>query len=436
MLHTLPLKAGSLWSWWNTPIATERNQAFQERLLRILLVFLWGVLILAMVYGVVYGVVYGSFSHLWASIAFGIITNGVATYAITKGNTLIPEITISMLLVASLISEVFVESVASRDMISVLYLFAIIGFLLFSRLPVTVVYVAFVGYIGTIFLSMEMGVLAGKESGYFTEIVAVGMGVMILSAFRHESNRRLDEIARLAHEAEEANQLKSRFLATVSHELRTPLNAILNFSKFVSTGRMGDVNDRQVKALNNVIVSGNHLLSLINDILEISRIESDSLQLYIESDVDLSKIILHLQTMGDTLLGDKPVKLAVHIEDELPVITADRQRIHQILLNLVSNACKFTETGQIMISAKRSDASTIIIAVKDTGSGIPLEDQEKIFDVFTQTERGIIQGEGTGLGLAISKRLAEAHHGSLWVESAEGQGATFYLSLPITLPSA
>lgn len=231
-------------------------------------------------------------------------------------------------------------------------------------------------------------------------------------------------------EAEQANIVKSQFLASMSHELRTPLNAILNFSQFVSAGMLGTVNDEQVEMLNKVVYSGQHLLSLINDVLDISKIEAGALKLFVETNVDLRHEITSVVATAQSLLADKPVTLQVEISDDLPLIHGDKRRIRQIILNLVSNACKFTERGSIRIVVEQQQQN-IILAVHDTGPGIAPEDSELVFEIFRQTSVGLHQGEGTGLGLPISQRLAEAHGGRLWLESVVGKGATFFVSLPV-----
>jgi len=242
-----------------------------------------------------------------------------------------------------------------------------------------------------------------------------------------QTNRALDE-ARV--QAEAANKLKSQFLANMSHELRTPLNAILNFSRFVSEGMLGDVNTQQVETLGKVNDNGKHLLSLINDLLDISKIEANQLKLFLEDNVDLQKEFSAVTDVARSMLTDKPVKVVTYVDPDLPFILADRRRVRQIMLNLVSNACKFTDEGQVKLSLKR-DGDNLVFSVVDTGPGIASEDHELIFETFRQTQAGLMQGTGTGLGLPISRRLAEIHGGSLTMESELGQGATFIVSLPI-----
>lgn len=238
------------------------------------------------------------------------------------------------------------------------------------------------------------------------------------------------EQVKLVEELRQLDNMKSQFLASMSHELRTPLNAILNFTEFMAIGMLGPVNDKQQDALGKALSSGKHLLSLINDVLDITKIESGMMKLFVEDDLNLQDEIATILATAETLIKDKPIQLIKDIDDNLPIMVGDKRRIRQILLNLVSNASKFTEVGSITLSAKKLD-SEILFTVSDTGFGIAKEDQELIFEPFQQTEAGIQHAGGTGLGLPISKRLVEAHGGKLWLESIVGKGTTFYITLPI-----
>jgi signal transduction histidine kinase len=243
---------------------------------------------------------------------------------------------------------------------------------------------------------------------------------------------REDSLQEARVEAERANQVKSAFLASMSHELRTPLNAIINFSGFVADGDLGPVNQQQEEILVNVVHSAKHLLNLINDVLDMSKIEAGSLQLFVVDNVNLNEIVTSVLPTAKTLLGDKPVELHLNLDTNIPPISGDKQRITQVLLNLISNACKFTETGSITLSTEKQ-ADHILISVADTGAGIAAEDIESVFKAFVQTEKGVRQGGGTGLGLPISKNLIEAHNGKLWVKSQLGEGSVFYVTLPLQL---
>jgi signal transduction histidine kinase len=231
-------------------------------------------------------------------------------------------------------------------------------------------------------------------------------------------------------EAETANLVKSKFLASMSHELRTPLNAIINFTKFVVKETMGSLNDRQKSTLREVIDSAEHLLNLINDVLDMSKIESGSLNLFVEENVDLNRILRKAADTAQSLIGDKPIKITLDIPEELPPLLIDRQRVLQVMLNIVSNASKFTRKGQITIQGRRNE-DTVLVSISDTGPGIAPEDQTAVFEPFKQTKTGLRQGGGTGLGMPISKSLVEAHGGHILIESTLGEGTTFHVELPI-----
>jgi signal transduction histidine kinase len=235
---------------------------------------------------------------------------------------------------------------------------------------------------------------------------------------------------RAQERAEKADQVKSAFLASMSHELRTPLNAIINFSKFVHMGLMGPINDQQKDTLSKVVQSSVHLLNLINDVLDISKIESGALKLFVEVNIDLGQIVRETCSTAEALLAGKPVRLESRIADDIPLVDIDQKRFRQIMNNILSNACKFTDEGFISVRARRN-GDEIEIAVEDTGPGIAAEDTDAVFESFKQTETGLRQGSGTGLGMPISKNLAEAMGGRLWFESAVGKGTTFFVSLPL-----
>lgn len=273
-------------------------------------------------------------------------------------------------------------------------------------------------------------------SGKYTERVTA-TGRDEIGQLGQQFNRMADAVqtqlteTQIAREqAERSDKVKSAFLASMSHELRTPLNSIINFTKFVGAGDLGPVNQQQEEMLEEVVKSGRHLLNLINDVLDMSKIEAGALNLFVEENVNLRAVLEQSVTISRSLLTDKPVEMRVNLAPDLPVVRADRQRLTQIFLNVLSNACKFTERGFIQVDAHQNQ-QMVEITVRDTGPGIPQEDQVFVFEPFRQTNRGLRQGGGTGLGMPITKNLIEAHGGKFWLESEVGNGTTFHILLPV-----
>jgi signal transduction histidine kinase len=231
-------------------------------------------------------------------------------------------------------------------------------------------------------------------------------------------------------EAEEANRLKTQFLTSMSHELRTPLNAVINFAYLLSAGLEGPLTEAQVDMLNRIGEAGRHLLELINNILDLAKIESGRIDLLLE-DVKLGELITSVMSTAAGLVRDKQIRLHYEAPDDLPLVRGDRGRIRQILLNLVANAAKFTERGHILVRATAT-TQAVIVSVEDTGIGMTPEEIPQAFTEFVQVEGGLARRVGgTGLGLPISKQFVEMHGGVMWVESQPGAGSTFYFTLPI-----
>jgi signal transduction histidine kinase len=242
-------------------------------------------------------------------------------------------------------------------------------------------------------------------------------------------NRMNDELRRLYGELEAASLHKSEFLANMSHELRTPLNAILGFSQVLRERLFGEINEKQEEYLDDILSSGNHLLALINDVLDLSKVEAGQVELE-TAPFSLREALEHGVVMVRERATRDGVQIALSAGLDVDAVKGDERRIRQVIFNLLSNAVKFTPPGgAVDVNAARVDGE-VRVSVADTGPGIASEDCQRIFEEFQQTEAGIDQREGTGLGLALSKRLVELHGGRIWVESELGKGSTFVFTLP------
>jgi len=228
----------------------------------------------------------------------------------------------------------------------------------------------------------------------------------------------------------ETVQHKSQFLANMSHELRTPLNAILGYAELLVDGIYGVMTERPKGVLERIQNNGRHLLALINDVLDLAKIEAGQLTLTLE-DYSLPEVVQTVVTATEPLATAKGLKLTAQVQDAMPMAHGDARRVSQVLLNLVGNAIKFTDTGEVEIRGA-ADRGQFVLEVRDTGPGIADADQERIFGEFQQIDNSNTrQKGGTGLGLAISKRMVEMQGGTISVESALGQGSTFRVVLPV-----
>ena len=273
-----------------------------------------------------------------------------------------------------------------------------------------------------------------KTPGAFApEIIEVLKTFATQSALAIQNARLFHEIADKGRQLEAASRHKSEFLANMSHELRTPLNAILGFSEVLAERMFGEMNEKQAEYLQDILSSGRHLLSLINDILDLAKVEAGRLEL------ELGRF--HLPTALDnalTLVRERATRHGITLTQTVDAgvgdIVADERKVKQILLNLLSNAVKFTpEGGGVGLTATLADGA-VTIAVSDTGVGIAPEDQAAIFEEFRQVGRDDARKqEGTGLGLTLAKKFAELHGGRIWVQSHVGQGSTFTFTLPVRL---
>ena len=232
-------------------------------------------------------------------------------------------------------------------------------------------------------------------------------------------------------EAVRANEFKTRFMTNLSHELRTPLSAIINLSFILTKGRYGEVTLEQQDYLMRIHDSGNLLLQIVNDLLDLAKIEAGQMEIFREP-VDLVAIAANVITTVSGLITDKPLELRQEIQPNLPKIYGDGTRLRQVLLNLLGNAIKFTEKGHVTLRIVQDNDTRIKVSVIDTGIGIKPEDLDKIFEEFKQSQEAFASSQvGTGLGLPISRKFVELHGGRLWGESEYGQGSAFHFTLPV-----
>jgi signal transduction histidine kinase len=278
-----------------------------------------------------------------------------------------------------------------------------------------------------------IGVLAvtRKTPGEFEpEIVRLLTTFATQSALAIQNARLFLEIEDKSRQLEVASQHKSEFLANMSHELRTPLNAIIGFSEVLTDRMFGDLNEKQEEYLKDIYASGTHLLSLINDILDLSKIEAGRMELEL-TDFHLPTALDNALTLVRERAGRRSIALHTNIDNRLGEIQGDDRKIRQVVLNLLSNVIKFTpEGGRIELGAVPKDG-LVEVSVSDTGVGIAPEDQEKVFEEFRQVGTADKKAEGTGLGLTLCRKFIELHGGKIWVKSQVGAGSTFTFTIPV-----
>jgi signal transduction histidine kinase len=277
----------------------------------------------------------------------------------------------------------------------------------------------------------ELGGLADELNGMAASLQASVQSLeQKVEERTRELQRVLAELSRKSRQLEVASEHKSHFLANMSHELRTPLNAIIGFSQVLRQRMFGPINEKQEEYLDDILSSGNHLLSLINDVLDLSKVEAGQVELEVAT-FSLREALERGVVMVREPATKHGVRLSLELAPGVDLVEGDERRLRQVIFNLLSNAVKFTpEDGSVIVATARVDGE-VRVSVTDTGPGIAPEDRVRIFEEFQQTDVGVHQSEGTGLGLALSKRLVELHGGRIWVESEPGHGSRFVFTLPI-----
>jgi GAF domain-containing protein len=276
-------------------------------------------------------------------------------------------------------------------------------------------------------------VVRRKSPGTFPEnIVELLKTFAAQSVLAIQNAHLFTEIDEKSRQLQVASQHKSQFLANMSHELRTPLNAILGYTELILDNIYGETPDKMREVLDRLHANGKHLLGLINDVLDLSKIEAGQLTLDL-ADYSLKEVVQTVFTAVESLATGKKLALTIDVAPKLPVGHGDERRLTQVLLNLVGNAIKFTDKGEVAVKATMSDSS-FTVAVRDTGPGVSPSDQGKIFEEFQQAENAATKRKGgTGLGLSIAKRIIGMHGGRIWVESDVGKGSTFAFTIPVTI---
>jgi signal transduction histidine kinase len=273
-------------------------------------------------------------------------------------------------------------------------------------------------------------VLNRRAAGAFDDgVVALVKTFATQSAIAIQNARLFREIERKSRELETASRHKSEFLANMSHELRTPLNAIIGFSEVLGERLFGEINDKQAEYVADIADSGRHLLALINDILDLSKIEAGRMELD-AAGFELPRALTQAISLVRERAERRGIGLSSAIDSRIGIVHGDERKVKQVVLNLLSNALKFTpEGGRVEVCATAFD-DRVEVAVSDTGVGIAPQDQEAVFEEFRQVGASAARVEGTGLGLAISRKFIELHGGRLWLSSEVGKGSTFTFSLP------
>ncbi len=452
---------------WLEPRSTDRDEAFRERILRVALAIIVVLGLLSFLSSIFI------YHNSWSLISFPSLHVAALTlyiavaFILSRGYLLLAGwiLVLTILLSASGIILLLRQNGAisgQNDSLAMFFFVPLVSSLVLTRNSIA--YATFSSMIAFAISRsfLPIGPLAQLEANAWpqltTSFLLLFMEGVLLRQLRGEFDARLETMSRLVSEkefakqqaeeariqaehdrkrAETADKAKSQFLANMSHELRTPLNAIIGFDEAMLGGMAGTFTPKQAELLGHIQKNGRRLLGLINDILDLSKIEAGALELYL-SPVSPSGVIGEIIQSLQSLAHEKNIQLGVDFSDSTPtIILGDKKKLEQVLTNLLSNAIKFTPNGEITVTTQAVDDSTWQFSVRDTGIGINADSLDIIFDPFKQLDSSISRKyKGTGLGLAITKRLVEAMSGSIGVVSEPGKGSVFTVTLSYTAPSA
>jgi signal transduction histidine kinase len=279
-----------------------------------------------------------------------------------------------------------------------------------------------------------LAVIRNTPGEFPPEVIALLETFATQSAIAIQNARLFREIEEKSRQLEEASQHKSQFLASMSHELRTPLNAILGFNEMILGDIYGEVSEDMRPPLAQMQSSGKHLLGLINNVLDLAKIEANKMELSL-ADYAVQDTLAMVRATLQALASEKGLEFVVSAPEDLPLVYGDGGRLSQCLINLAGNAIKFTKEGRVEIGVAQ-DGETLRFSVSDTGIGIPPDKIDSLFTEFKQTDAAIAsEYGGTGLGLAITKKFIEMHGGRIWIESELGKGSTFLFEIPLRVQS-
>ena len=439
---------------WFTPQANDRDEAFRERMIRIIVfILLTANVLLLIVELFIYRNPWGLLSYPTSHIATGLLLVGAA-YTVARQRL---EISGQLLTLGGHVGIVLLTLVGLQDNVTVAVLYNQMGYIFVPILaaiilpkkniiPFTLLSVTTLAIMQFIYPADEMNLVDFVPTAQaISVIIIIGLEGTLLYFFRSEFDARLqvvsesleqERVAKLEAEearqqAEKADRAKTQFLASMSHELRTPLNAIIGYSEAMLGGMVGDFADKQRKYLSYIQINGRSLLELINGILDLSKIEAETMTIHIEP-VPIQELFERTTNRLSLLAEDKSIALQLEFAENMPeLIMTDQQKLEQIYVNLLGNAIKFTEAGQVTVTIEPAGKTEWQFIVQDTGIGISEQHLQDIFARFTQVDASPTRRfEGTGIGLAVVKEFTDMLKGSIDVQSELGTGTSFILRFP------